>query len=195
MIFNILAAYLFGSIPFGLLLSNTFGKGNLLNSGSKNIGATNVLRTQGKSLAAATLLLDFLKGYLACKFFATGIGPLDCFIVAAPVLGHIFPVWLKFKGGKGFATYLGILCFLDPMTFLGAGVIWLTVFSITKISSISGLSSVAGSVFIFSWLQHEQKSLLTMLLALALLIIWRHKGNIIRLLKKEEKPLCESSMK
>ena len=190
MILNLAAAYLIGSIPFGLILSEVFGKGNLREKGSGNIGATNVLRTQGKLLGLATFLLDFLKAYAACRFFSTENENVNLLILAAPVIGHMFPVWLKFKGGKGVASYFGVLFFLNPLLFLGTILVWCTVFLFTKISSISGLVSIIASICIFSAMKYfEHAEFLNqsiVLSVLAVLIIIKHKQNIIRLIKHEE---------
>ena len=108
-----LISYLSGSIPFGLILSNLFGNGKLRELGSKNIGATNVLRTQGKLLGALTLLFDFSKAFLPCYFLKTDNEFVNMLILAAPAIGHMFSIWLKFQGGNGVATYFGLLCAID----------------------------------------------------------------------------------
>lgn len=179
-------AYLSGSIPFGLILSNLFGKGNLREMGSKNIGATNVVRTQGKTLGALTFLLDFLKTYLPCYFLKTDSHIINLLILAAPVLGHIFPVWLKFKGGKGIASYLALLLAIDPIVFLFTISCWLIGFAITKISAVAGLSSVILSVLAF-FIKNLDSGLdkTYVLIALVFIIIIRHHENIKKLCSKE----------
>ena len=183
-----LFAYLLGSIPFGLILSNLFGNGELRNTGSKNIGTTNVMRTQGKTLGILTFLLDFGKGAIAVFILRTGCNCLDIAIAAAPVLGHIFPVWLKFKGGKGIATYFGILLPLSPVTLAFTLGIWGLAFAITKISAVGGMTSVVVSllVFYFSEVQNNLHNLnmLYALSALVVIIIFRHSENIKKLLTK-----------
>ncbi|MDR1561203.1 MAG: glycerol-3-phosphate 1-O-acyltransferase PlsY [Holosporaceae bacterium] len=183
-------AYLLGSIPFGLIFSNLFGNGNLRSSGSKNIGATNVLRTQGKILGGMAFFFDFSKGLTACYLLQTESEILNLVIIMAPVIGHIFPVWLKFNGGKGIATYLGVLCSLDIFVFLISGTLWIFTFFITKISSVSGLVSVISSLFIFGYIKYTSHldffNQLCALICIVVLIIIKHRENIRRILNNEE---------
>ena len=174
-----LLGYAFGSIPFGLILSRLAGKGDIRQQGSGNIGATNVLRTGSKWLAAATLLLDLAKGYvpvmIAWNLFPDDVGWTALFAV----IGHCFPVWLGFKGGKGVATNAGVA--FGIAAILGgiyAGV-WLLVLAVTRISSIAGMSAVvatAGAAVYFGWF-----SMARVLIAIALLVIFLHRENITRL--------------
>lgn len=185
-----LYAYLIGSIPFGLIFSNIFGNGNLRESGSKNIGATNVLRTQGKFLGGMTFLFDFAKGFFACYLLQTDSDLINLLIIAAPVVGHIFPIWLKFKGGKGVATYFGVICALNIYVFLGTILIWSIIFIITKVSSIAGLSSVIASCVIFFFIKYKNHldfiNQLYVLIIIVMVIIVKHHDNIRRLIKKKE---------
>ena len=197
MIFRIILAYLLGSIPFGLLLSEAFGNGKLRESGSKNIGATNVLRTQGKFLGFLTFLLDFLKGALACWLLFTEDININLFIIAAPVIGHMFPIWLKFKGGKGIATYFGVLLAIDPIVFFSTVSVWILVFLAMRISSLAGILSSASSLLMYSVLKYishqEIMPVIAVLSALVIIILIKHKANIIRLLKNEEAALCKTN--
>ncbi|MDR3180250.1 MAG: glycerol-3-phosphate 1-O-acyltransferase PlsY [Holosporaceae bacterium] len=185
----IIFAYLVGSIPFGLLLANFFGNGMLRKSGSKNIGATNVLRTQGKCLGLATFLLDFLKGYVILHYVHPA-NELACIaLLMAPVLGHIFPLWLKFKGGKGVASYFGVLCALDAQFFFVVLFIWVVMFLIWKISSISSLVSICMSCPFFYYLHHSHLHFINHLcglIILSVIIVARHHENIKRLLQGKE---------
>ena len=197
MIFRIILAYLLGSIPFGLLLSEAFGNGKLRESGSKNIGATNVLRTQGKFLGFLTFLLDFLKGALACWLLFTEDINTNLFIIAAPVIGHMFPIWLKFKGGKGIATYFGVLLAIDPIVFFSTVSVWILVFLAMRISSLAGILSSASSLLMYSVLKYishqEIMPVIAVLSDLVIIILIKHKANIIRLLKNEEAALCKTN--
>lgn len=181
--------YLFGSIPFGLILTKVFGYGDIRTIGSGNIGATNVLRTGNKKLAIATLLLDALKGAVAI-FLLTHIfllppsSPLPLITAFFALLGHIFPVWLKFKGGKGVATGLGILLTLSWPTGLAAAGVWLVTACLSRISSLSALVAV-GTSPLWAYLFGDRH--LTYLCgAMAVLIIAKHHSNIKRLLRGEE---------
>jgi glycerol-3-phosphate acyltransferase PlsY len=185
-------AYFIGSIPFGLILSELFGKGNLRKLGSKNIGATNVLRTQGKWLGCLTFLLDFAKGVVACYFLQLQAEneTVKLIIIAAPVIGHMFPIWLNFKGGKGIATYFGVLCALNASVFLMTVLVWLAVFSVWKISSISGLASVISSCAIFYYVKYTNHldfvNQLCVLITVVVIIVAKHHENIRRLLNNNE---------
>jgi glycerol-3-phosphate acyltransferase PlsY len=183
-----LIAYIVGSIPFGLILANCFGNGQLRQRGSQNIGATNVFRTQGKLLGFFTFLLDFLKGFAICHFLRTGNEALGLMVVVAVVIGHMFPVWLKFKGGKGIATYFGVLGALDPYVFLGTVFIWASIFYKSRISSIAGVGSVVASCLIFAAMNQHWDFInrLCVLIGLAAIIVAKHTGNIKRLLRHEE---------
>ncbi|MBE6447556.1 MAG: glycerol-3-phosphate 1-O-acyltransferase PlsY [Alphaproteobacteria bacterium] len=184
-------AYVLGSIPFGLIFSEFFGIGGLRQKGSGNIGSTNVLRTQGKLLGALTLLCDFFKAFVPCCFFETNNEIIHLMILAAPTLGHMFPVWLKFKGGKGVATYLGTICAINWMILVMTIAVWVVLFVITRISSVSGLTAVICSLVAYEFQANaiDDKSQLLTLLALVLLIIYKHKDNIRRLWNKEEKQI------
>ena len=141
----LIAGYLLGSIPFGLILTQAAGIGDIRQIGSGNIGATNVLRTGSKGLAAATLLLDGAKGFLAVWLawrYLPGAAPLAAL---GAVLGHCFPVWLKFKGGKGVATTLGVCIGLAWPVGLAYAVVWLAMLAVTRISSASGMSAASGA--------------------------------------------------
>ncbi|MBB3425493.1 MULTISPECIES: glycerol-3-phosphate 1-O-acyltransferase PlsY [Rhizobium] len=172
--------YLLGSIPFGLLLTRMAGLGDVRNIGSGNIGATNVLRTGNKGLAAATLLLDAFKGTAAvlitAHFFGEDAGVLAGF---AAFIGHIFPVWIGFKGGKGVATYLGILLGLAPLMALIFAIVWLAIAFTTRYSSLSAL--VATLVIpVVLWILGADKIAAAM--ALMTVISWyKHRANIARL--------------
>lgn len=176
--------YLLGSIPFGLLLTRMAGLGDVRNIGSGNIGATNVLRTGNKGLAAATLLLDAFKG-TAAVVLAGRFGP-DMAVIAGfgAFIGHLYPVWLKFRGGKGVATYLGVLLGLLPLGFLIFAVIWLAVAFISRYSSLAALIAaivVPVALFVLGYIQIAE--LLTVMSAIT---IWKHRANIGRLLSGEE---------
>jgi glycerol-3-phosphate acyltransferase PlsY len=183
-------AYLLGSIPFGLILSNLFGKKNLRESGSKNIGATNVMRTQGKTLGVLTFLLDFLKGLLGYHIFQADNEIINLIVMAMPILGHMFPVWLKFKGGKGIASYFGLLCAINVYVFIITALLWIGFFSMFRISSVAGLISVVMSCCVFGYVRYicnqEFINMLCVLIALSVLIIVKHTGNIKRLFDKKE---------
>ncbi|MES2256126.1 MAG: glycerol-3-phosphate 1-O-acyltransferase PlsY [Pseudomonadota bacterium] len=181
----LILGYLLGSIPFGLFFAFASGAGDVRKVGSGNIGATNVLRTGKKWAAAATLLCDGLKG-AAAVLIARAFLPPGCEIFAAlaAVLGHIFPIWLRFKGGKGVATFLGVtLALYWPVGLLIAGT-WLLAAAIWRISSLSALIAVALSpVFFYLSGHHEYAPLATLLAAL---IFFMHRENIRRLLRSEE---------
>ena len=177
-------AYIFGSIPFGLLITKLFLKEDVRNIGSGNIGATNVLRTGKKSLAALTLFFDIFKGYISILITTTFFFDYVYLAGLLCLIGHIFPIWLKFKGGKGVATYLGlILAFSFKLSIIFA-FIWITAIFITKYSSLSSIISTI-SVFIFS-LFYQGLSLNIFLFNAAVLIIFTHRQNIIRLKNKSE---------
>ncbi|WP_455373531.1 glycerol-3-phosphate 1-O-acyltransferase PlsY [Limibacillus halophilus] len=177
--------YLFGAIPFGLVLTRLAGLGDLRKIGSGNIGATNVLRTGRKDLAALTLLLDSGKGAIAA-LVAAKWGP-DAMLAAgfAAVLGHNFPVWLRFKGGKGVATTLGTLLAVAWEVGLASCGTWLLVAALFRISSLAALIALAASP-LFAWLIYGDLQLVQFTGLLALLAWVRHHANIRRLLKGEE---------
>ncbi len=172
--------YLLGSIPFGLVLTRMAGLGDVRSIGSGSIGATNVLRTGSKKLAVATMLLDALKGTLAAfvctRLFGAEAGLLAGF---AAFIGHIFSVWIGFRGGKGVATYIGILLALAPVMVLLFAVVWLTCAFLSRYSSLSAL--VATLVIpVALWIVGPDKIAAAMTL-MSLICWWKHKANIARL--------------
>ncbi|WP_245337400.1 glycerol-3-phosphate 1-O-acyltransferase PlsY [Shinella sp. HZN7] len=176
--------YLLGSIPFGLVLTRMAGLGDVRQIGSGNIGATNVLRTGNRKLAAATLLLDALKG-TAATAIASRWG-LDAGLAAglAAFLGHLFPVWLGFKGGKGVATYVGLLLGLVPVMLAVFAAVWIGLAYLTRYSSLSALVATAVSPVVLWFLGHEKVAALFLLLTLV--TWWKHSANIGRLLSGTE---------
>ena len=180
----ILVSYLFGSIPFGLLLTKIFLKKDIREIGSGNIGATNVLRAGNKIIGYSTLVFDILKAVLPIlyiKFFMNDylyISALSIFI------GHVFPIWLKFKGGKGVASYLGILCCLDIFTALIFGVVWISIFILFKFSSLSSLlASLTIPIFHFFYSSNSDYYFYFMMF---ILIFFTHRENIKRLRNNTE---------
>lgn len=199
------AAYLMGSVPFGVIFTRLFHKGDVRAIGSKSIGATNVLRTGSKAAAALTVLCDAGKGFLAVFLYQQlqhSWGPLlvvfpgqpqvdtlSTLIALSAILGHIFPLWLCFKGGKGIATALGTLLALSPWTALVGLAIWGSVFAWKRISSLSAISAcltlplfTAGLVTLYPTLL----PLLAFTLMLTPLLLWTHRGNIRRLFAGQE---------
>lgn len=176
--------YLLGSIPSGLLLTRAAGLGDVRKIGSGNIGATNVLRTGNKKLAALTLIADLLKGTLAVllgSYWGTDAATLAGFCA---FLGHLFPIWLGFKGGKGVATFLGILLALNFAVGLAACGFWLLTAVVTKYSSLSALVMAALAPLLF--LINGQWAFALGVAAMVAMIFYRHQANIIRLLDRTE---------
>ncbi|HET6941810.1 MAG TPA: glycerol-3-phosphate 1-O-acyltransferase PlsY [Sphingomicrobium sp.] len=171
--------YLLGSIPFGLVLTRLAGKGDVRDIGSGNIGATNVLRTGSKLLAAATLILDCLKA-TAAILIAGALWPgTENFAATGALVGHLYPAWLRFKGGKGVATLLGILIPLMPIAAAIYAVVWLGLLIVLRISSVAGI--VAAIIAPISAAVFGEQLLFPMFLGFALLVIWKHRENIVRL--------------
>jgi acyl phosphate:glycerol-3-phosphate acyltransferase len=181
----IIVGYLLGSIPFGLLLTRFAGLGDIRAIGSGNIGATNVLRTGRRGLAAATLLLDGLKGVAAVLIVQALIGAEAALWAGlGAVLGHLFPVWLRFSGGKGVATSYGVLIAVDWQVGLAAGAVWLAMAWLTRISSLAALTSLAAAPVLAAVLANADVARLA--LAIAALVFVRHHTNMRRLLAGTE---------
>ncbi len=179
-IIAIVLGYLLGSIPFGLILTRLAGTQDLRSTGSRNIGATNVLRTGHKGLAAATLLCDMLKGTLAVIIAGTYGGPNAAMLAAtAAFLGHLFPVWLNFKGGKGVAVYIGVLLGLFWPAAVVFCVLWIATAATSRYSSLSALvASFVTPIFLW-WFGHD--ALAGLFAVLTMLLFYMHRENIKRL--------------
>jgi len=179
-----LLGYLLGSIPFGVILTRAFGAGDLRSVGSGNIGATNVLRTGRKELAAATLVLDGAKGAAAVLLAAWLFPGHEVPAAAAAFLGHLYPVWLKFKGGKGVATLLGIALALHWPIGLVFAAVWLALFALVRISSVAGIAAAVSTPIAAA--AFGRFDLVFLFIALALLVLWKHRLNLDRLLQGTE---------
>ena len=177
-------SYLSGSIPFGLILAKFFLNKDLRKIGSKNIGATNVLRTGNKLIAGLTLIFDITKGVIPVLFTKEYFTDLVYLSSLAAFLGHIFPVWLKFKGGKGVATYLGILFVLSLNLSFIFCISWIIISLVTKYSSLSSIMS-ALIIFIFSFLNNNFE-LTSYLFITFIIILYTHRQNIVRIKNKSE---------
>ncbi|WP_306015748.1 glycerol-3-phosphate 1-O-acyltransferase PlsY [Oceanicaulis sp. MMSF_3324] len=181
----LVVGYVFGSIPFGLLLTRLAGLGDIRAIGSGNIGATNVLRTGRKDLALATLILDSGKAGFACLLFTYIANPTAGLIAGgAAFFGHCFPVWLKFKGGKGVATFLGVLLAAHFPVGALTCFVWLGMALMLRMSSLSALTAALAAPVLAYAFAREDVAILA--LFLAALLYWRHQENIGRILKGEE---------
>lgn len=180
----LLLGYLLGSIPFGLLLTKMAGGGDIRDIGSGNIGATNVLRTGRKGIAALTLLLDLLKGFAAVWLAQRFFPGHDAIAAAGAFFGHLYPVWLKFKGGKGVATYAGIMFALLWQGGVIYAVTWIGALAIFRISSVAGLLAALMAPIAAAYF--ERYDLVAMLVACTLIIFWKHRANIERLIDGTE---------
>jgi glycerol-3-phosphate acyltransferase PlsY len=184
MLFALALGYLFGSVPFGVVLTRLAGKGDVRKIGSGSTGATNVLRTGSKALALLTALLDCLKGTAAIlvsqRLFG---GEPGAYAATGALLGHLYPVWLKFHGGKGVATLFGILIALLPIAAAVYAVVWILLLLALRISSAAGMGA-AVSAPITAAVLHSP--ILPMLLGFALLVLWKHRENILRLKRGTE---------
>ncbi|WP_415921376.1 glycerol-3-phosphate 1-O-acyltransferase PlsY [Tateyamaria sp. SN6-1] len=185
--------YGLGSIPFGMVLSRVMNLGDLRQIGSGNIGATNVLRTGNKTAAALTLLLDAAKGAVALLLARWITGHEDAAQLAglAAMLGHCYPVWLRFKGGKGVATFIGLMLALNLMVGIGVCVAWLVGAALSRMSSVGAIVAAASSTFFIVFLGQGQAMLLGV--ALTLLIYWRHRENIRRVRAGTEPKIGQKS--
>ena len=184
MLFALALGYLFGSIPFGLILTRLAGKGDVRKIGSGNIGATNVLRTGSKWLAALTLILDCLKATAAVVVARLLFG-LDsqAFAAAGAFIGHLYPIWLRFRGGKGVATLLGVLIALLWPGALVYAAVWVFLLLTLRISSLAGMTAVITAPIVALALH---SSYVSMLLGFSILVLWKHRENILRLTKGTE---------
>jgi len=181
---SLVLSYLLGSIPFGVILTRLGGAGDLRTIGSGNIGATNVLRTGRKGLAAATLLLDMAKGAVAVLLVAS-LFPGNALLAAAGAfIGHCYPVWLRFKGGKGVATLMGIVVALYWPLGLVYAVVWLGLLAGLRISSVAGMTAALSAPFAAALF--GRFDLVLLLLALALIVLWKHRENVERLFSGTE---------
>lgn len=181
---SIIISYLLGSIPMGLILTHMAGKGDLRKVGSGNIGATNVMRVGGLRMAGAVWLLDMFKAILAViigRYVAGDAFGAWCGFVA--IVGHCYPIWLKFKGGKGISSLFGVLLAVSPISFVVCGIEWLVT------ALVSGISSL-GAVVVFCLIPILGFAISMQIgfafLAIGLLCMWRHRTNIVRLIKKQE---------
>jgi len=189
----VIIAYLIGSIPFGYLIVRAKGGGDVRDTGSGGTGATNVSRRAGKAAGVVTLILDALKGAIAviiAQLMLKGDDTtwLPAAAAIAVIVGHVFPVWLKFRGGKGVATGVGVFLMLAPLAVLFAGVIFVTVVALTKYVSLGSILAAA-TIPLFVWLfvlEVDLKPLLAASITGALLIVFAHRGNIARLLSGTE---------
>ena len=175
----LLLGYALGSIPFGLLLAKAAGKGDIRQVGSGNIGATNVLRTGSKWLAAAVLLLDVGKGFVAVWLASRWWSDAAALGALGAVVGHCFPVWLKFEGGKGVATTLGVCLGLGWPIGAAFAAVWLGMLAITRISSLSGMTAALTAPVAAGFLAGEE--LIAPLAVIALIVVAKHRGNMARL--------------
>ncbi|VVT06341.1 Glycerol-3-phosphate acyltransferase [Sphingomonas sp. EC-HK361] len=180
----LLIGYLLGSIPFGILLTRAFGAGDLRQIGSGNIGATNVLRTGRKGLAAATLLLDMLKGFAAVMIVAALLPGEEQLAAAGAFIGHCYPIWLRFRGGKGVATLMGIVLALHWPVGLVYAVVWLGLLATLRISSVAGMAAAVSTPV--SAAAVDRMDLVPLFLALAALVLWTHRANLGRLIEGTE---------
>jgi glycerol-3-phosphate acyltransferase PlsY len=183
-------AYLLGSIPFGLILFRVFRGGDIRESGSGNIGATNALRSGGVGLGVATLLLDVAKGaagVLVARAVASGdVTPVaEAAFVAAPIVGHCFPVWLRFRGGKGVATALGVLAVAEPTVMLAAIALFALTMAVTRIVSASSVAA-ACAVIVAVWWTDATLAVSVAVVIVALVVVFRHKDNLRRLARGTE---------
>ena len=177
-------SYLMGSIPFGLILTKIFLKKDIRDIGSGNIGATNALRTGNKFIGYSTLILDIVKAVIPVLYVKVNFPDLIYVSALCAFLGHVFPVWLKFKGGKGVATYVGILCSMNIMFGIVFGICWLVTFFISKFSSLASLiGSFSVPVYLFLFESTENELFFG---TMFILIFYTHRENIKRLINKEE---------
>ena len=190
---SILLGYLLGSIPFGLVLTRLAGLGDVRAIGSGNIGATNVLRTGNKRLAVATLVLDGAKGS-AAVLLAVALWPdmpqLAPLAGLAAFLGHLFPVWLRFRGGKGVATLIGVVAALLWQAAIAVAIVWILALLLTRYSSVGGMAGATAAPIAAFFLQRVDLAIL--FAGLALLVLWKHRANIGRLLKGTEPKVGKS---
>ncbi|WP_431471228.1 glycerol-3-phosphate 1-O-acyltransferase PlsY [Sphingosinithalassobacter sp. LHW66-3] len=180
----LLLGYLLGSIPFGVLLTRAAGAGDLRTIGSGNIGATNVLRTGRKGIAAATLLLDMGKGWAGVALAAAVFPGAAVLGAVGAFLGHCYPVWLRFRGGKGVATLMGILLALHWPSGLVYALLWIGLILALRLSSLAGMAAAASAPVSAAYFGRFE--LVLPLLGLALLVLWKHRTNIDRLLSGTE---------
>ncbi|MEE9433942.1 MAG: glycerol-3-phosphate 1-O-acyltransferase PlsY [Sphingorhabdus sp.] len=185
MLISLLMGYAMGSIPFGLLLAKISGAGDIRNIGSGNIGATNVLRTGNKPIAALTLLLDVAKGAVPVLLAMRFLPGTESLAAAGAFFGHLYPVWLKFNGGKGVATYAGImfgLCSWEGGLIYAA--VWIGALMLLRISSAAGLLAAIAAPLVAAWMGNYD--IIALLVACSLLVFWNHRANIERLLAGTE---------
>jgi acyl phosphate:glycerol-3-phosphate acyltransferase len=184
MLFALALGYLLGSIPFGLILTRLAGKGDIRDIGSHSIGATNVLRTGSKTLAALTLFLDCLKGTAAVVLARLLFGDITAaFAASGALVGHLYSVWLGFRGGKGVATLFGILIALLWPAALVYAAVWIFLLATLRISSLAGMTAAVTAPIVAFGLHSSYSPLL---LGFALLVLWKHRENILRLTKGTE---------
>ncbi len=176
--------YILGSIPFGLILTRLSGGGDLRDIGSGNIGATNVLRTGNKAMAVLTLLFDAGKGFAAVLIAEQYMQNLGILAGMGAFLGHLYPIWLKFKGGKGVATLLGMILALNSWMGLTFAAVWIAALLIFRFSSLAGMLATLSLPITAAFLEHY--NWVPLLIALGLLLFWKHRENIQRLLSGTE---------
>ena len=184
-------SYLAGSIPFGLLLTKAAGLGDIRTIGSGNIGATNVLRTGNKKLAALTLLLDAVKGILAVILTRYLVPDATVFAAGAVFLGHLYPVWLHFKGGKGVATAIGVITALAWPVGIVVMLTWLAVAKLFRFSSLAALVAIGAAPGYMLFCGRDDFAVLA--LAVAVLVFWKHRENICRLLNGTESKIGQKA--